>query len=471
MLIPRQMFPIAAAASSDETLEFINTVHLSREGGEQYGRVRALATDGYHLMCVSLPEPTEAEFPCVKGFAEVTPRRDVELVIRRDSFEQLGKALPKASKRSIPILNNARIAEPGRKDDGPVAAAVTDGATGTVIELRRHPTDAFPDYRQVEPVPNRPAVHVTVGIGLLRQVLDTMSRVHGASQSQGVVIEIPVDLPYTKNDDGEWVPGEKQAPTSVNPVRMWSTDAEGAIVTALVMPMRVVTEPHELRPPMLRPFTKDNLADILKFACDRYVSTLRPEDLPMVRSYADRYCAAPDVWKWLAASKDLRATTRRAVEALIAGTYKADEYPADGDNTTASPPPAAAPRASIPAPPTERVTARRKPSAPPPASKKVAAPAAPKVTAKAKPAPKVKAEPKPRALSPQVLARKMAEILNLGAPNILRLEPSHVATVMSAAQRQGLAGEFRDWLLSKSALPAATAKAVRAWAPTARAVA
>lgn len=167
MLISKNHLRARHAVSKDDTRPVLCSIDVSRDGDA----VVAVATDGYKLIEVREPTPSEADFPDVNAGSPVEHIR-----VSGPTAAKL-KAAMKPNKY-VPVLNYGHATDEG---------VVTTDLAKTVVFKDAEPDGNFPDYKKLVPEAAGARATVLLDPDLLASVLKAFEG------TREVVLEIHPD--------------------------------------------------------------------------------------------------------------------------------------------------------------------------------------------------------------------------------------------------------------------------------------
>jgi hypothetical protein len=176
MLLNKQNLSVADLAPKEGSRYTLSAVHVSEHG--------TTVTNGHYLVNVSLPtEAKESNYPSVDGFK---PAENVEpFLLAANAAKSIAKSLP--TKDRIPILNYARVGEPG---ENTLNIVTTDLEHQTQVFKPKKVTGQFPAWEKVLPT-TEPAFKIALNADYLKMLCSHLLQFGGDGECMLLSFQSP----------------------------------------------------------------------------------------------------------------------------------------------------------------------------------------------------------------------------------------------------------------------------------------
>lgn len=189
MIIRRETLQAVLPATSDDPSRYVlNAISVEPDG-------TVVATDGHLLLCAKERRPMDdADFP-TRDLPAYKANADKPISLAVDLVRKLIGAMPKATKRALPVLQTIQLAQ---SETGTYVAA-TDLETVMVKQLDLAEQPIFPKWQQVQVPKDRPALKVVLAVALLEDLIKAAKAAGmpgGGRQLQTITFYVPTEAKY-----------------------------------------------------------------------------------------------------------------------------------------------------------------------------------------------------------------------------------------------------------------------------------
>ena len=228
MIIRREtLLAVLPATCEDKGRYYLQAIQVEPDGS-------IVATDGHILLVAKesgrFPDsefPTKEPLPTYNGDATVPVMLTTELVAK------LIGAMPK--KARIPILAACQV---GQNGAGTFAAA-TDLETAIVKHLDPPGEyNRFPDWKRVMPAADRPALHLSLAVEVLEDLIKAAKAIGGRDKGQTITFHIPTEHKYHGKVPGPEDPKDRASNGKIEDGIRIEFRGSGITVEGVAMPCR-----------------------------------------------------------------------------------------------------------------------------------------------------------------------------------------------------------------------------------------